>query len=103
MKAVKEKQQMRGHSRHGCSTTHGHTLKMERCFAIFVANRRRQIHLDQQAAQISEHQLFRGTKDCKDHQDALHEEVMRDRFNNQQRRFMREQSHAIITAMKAVY
>ena len=55
MKAVKEKQQMRGHSRHGCSTTHGHTLKMERCFAIFVANRRRQIHLDQLAVQISGH------------------------------------------------
>ena len=42
-------------------------------------------------------------KDCKDYQDALHEEVMRDRFNNQQRRVMREQSNAIITAMKAVY
>ena len=42
-------------------------------------------------------------KDCKDHEDALHEEVMRDTFNNQQRCVMREQSHAIITAMKAVY
>ena len=63
MKAVKEKLQMRGHSRHvGCSTTHGYTLEMERCFAIFVANRRKQIRLDQQAVQISEHQLFRGTK-----------------------------------------
>ena len=42
MKAGKEKIQMRGHSRHvGCSTTHGYALKMERCFAIFVANRRR--------------------------------------------------------------
>ena len=60
---VKEKLQMHGHSRHvGCSTTHGYALKMEQCFASFVANRRRQIHLDQQAAQISEHQLFRGTK-----------------------------------------
>ena len=28
---------------------------------------------------------------------------MRDTFNNQERRIMREQSHAIITAMKAVY
>ena len=28
---------------------------------------------------------------------------MQDTFNNQQRHVMREQSHAIITAMKAVY
>ena len=62
MKAVKEKQRMRGHSRHlGSSTTHGYALKMWRCFAIFVANRRRQIHLDQQAVQISGHdQLLRA-------------------------------------------
>ena len=54
MKAVKEILQMRGHSRHvGCSTTPGYALKMEQCFAIFVANRRRQIHLDQQAIQIT--------------------------------------------------
>ena len=54
MKAVKEKQRMRGHSKHvGCSTTHGYALKMERCFATFVAKRRRQIHLEQQAVQIS--------------------------------------------------
>ena len=47
---MKEKQRMRSHSRHiGCSSTHGYALKMEQCFAIFVTNRRRQIHLDQQA------------------------------------------------------
>ena len=61
MKAVKEKLQVRGHFRHvGCATTHGWALKMKRCFAIFAGNRRRQIHLDQQAVQISEHQLFSG-------------------------------------------
>ena len=47
---------LRDHTYHGCA------LKMERCFAIFAANRRRQIHLDQQAVQISEHELFRGIK-----------------------------------------
>ena len=42
-------------------------------------------------------------KDCKDFEDALHEEVMQDTFNNQQHHVIREQSCAIITAMKADY
>ena len=74
-------------------------LKVERCFAIFVANRRRQnnpfgsaVCTNFQTSTLQRH------KDCKDHEEAL-----RDTFNNQQHHVMREQSHAIITAMKTVY
>ena len=42
-------------------------------------------------------------KDCKEHEDAVNEEAMRDTFSNTQRRVFREQSQAILTAMRAVY
>ena len=42
-------------------------------------------------------------KDCKEHEDAVNEEAMRDTFSNTQRRVLREQSQAILTAMRAVY
>lgn len=63
MKAVKEKNT----NLHLFQTSwlHDHSLymaalKMGRCFTIFVANERSQIHLDQQAVNIFEHQFFRG-------------------------------------------
>ena len=42
-------------------------------------------------------------KDCKEHDDAVNEEAMRDTFSNTQRRVFREQSQAIFTKMRAVY
>ena len=42
-------------------------------------------------------------KDCKEHEDAVSEEAMRDTFSNTQRRLFRAESQAILTAMRAVY
>ena len=42
-------------------------------------------------------------KDCKEHEDAVNEEAMRDTFNNTQHHVFRAQSQVILTAMRAVY
>ena len=42
-------------------------------------------------------------KDCKEHEDAVNEEAMRDTFSNTQHRLFRAQSQAILTAMRAIY
>ena len=42
-------------------------------------------------------------KDCKEDGNAVNEEAMRDMFSNTQRRLFREQSQAILIAMRAVY
>ena len=42
-------------------------------------------------------------KDCKEHEDAVREEAMRDTFSKTQRRLFRAESQAILTAMRAVY
>ena len=42
-------------------------------------------------------------KDCKEDEDAVNEQAMREMFRNTQRHVFREQSQAILTAMRAVY
>lgn len=42
-------------------------------------------------------------KDCKEYEDAVNEEAMRDTFNNTQHHVFRAQSQVILTAMRAVY
>ena len=42
-------------------------------------------------------------KDCKEHEDAVNGEAMRDTFSNTQRHVFRAQLQAILTAMGAVY
>ena len=41
-------------------------------------------------------------KNCKEHEDAVNEEAMRDTFSNTQRRVFREQSQAILTAKEDI-
>lgn len=41
--------------------------------------------------------------DGKEYEEAFNEEAMRDMFSNKQCRVFREQSQAILTAMRAVY
>jgi len=55
-------------------------------FCYFVRNLRRQTPLHRQkGVQILEPQLCIGI-DCKEHEDAVNEEAMRDTFSNSQRR-----------------
>ena len=42
-------------------------------------------------------------KDCKEHDDAVNEEAIRDTFNSTQCCVLREQLQAILTAMRAIY
>ena len=46
---------------------------------------------------------FQRQKDCKEHEDAINEEAMKDTFRSTQHCAFREQSRAILTAMRAVY
>ena len=73
-------------------------MKKRQCSAIFVGNLRRQTPSNRQkGVQILEPQL------CEEHEDAVNEEAVRDMFRNIQCRVFREQSQAILTAMRAVY
>ena len=56
----------------------------------------------QNGVQVLRPQLC-NDKDCKEHEDAVNEEAMRDTFSNTQHRVFRAQSQAILTAMRAVY
>ena len=42
-------------------------------------------------------------KDCKEHEDAVSKETMRDTFSNTECRVLRKQSQVIHTAMRAIY
>ena len=70
----------------GCEITSGCAMKRRQCFAIFVRNLRRQSPLHRQKDVKSlEPQLCIGI-DCKEHEDAINEEAMRDTFRNTQHR-----------------
>lgn len=78
-------------------------MKRRQCSAFFVGNLRRQTLLHRQnGVQVLRPQLC-NDKDCKEHEDAVNEEAMRDTFSNTQHRVFRAQSQAILTAMRAVY
>ena len=67
-------------------------------FCYFVRSLRRQTPSNRQkGVQILEPQH------CEEHEDAVNEEALRDMFSNMRCHVFREQSQAILTAMRAVY
>ena len=78
-------------------------MKRRWCSAIFVRNLRQTPLHQQKDVQILEPSTLHRHKDCKEHEDAVNEEAMRDTFNNTQHHVFRAQSQVILTAMRAVY
>ena len=73
----------------GCEVTHGCAMKRRQCSAIFVGNLRKQTPFaSAEGCTNFRTSTLQRHKDCKEHEDAVDEEAMRDTFSNTQPRVL---------------